>query len=77
MNYMLYGKYKDDKSYGAMDLADGSVGVGLIYATLVPNIERAKKYADELMAKCSDFTFQVREAGKSKVVYAPKRRVSA
>ena len=77
MNYMLYGKHKDDKHFGAMNLSDGSIGVGLIFATLIPDIERAKKYTDELMANCPDFTFQVREAGKSKVVYAPERRLSA
>lgn len=74
MNYMLYGKHKDDKHFGAMNLADGRIGAGLVFATLVPDLDRAKGYADELMAKCPDFTFQVREAGKSKVVYAPKRQ---
>lgn len=77
MNYMLYGKHKDDKHFGAMNLSDGSIGVGLVFATLVPDLDRAKGYADKLTAECSDFTFQVREAGKSKVVYAPERRLSA
>jgi hypothetical protein len=69
MNYMIYGKHKDDKSYGAMDLSTGSVGVGLMYATLVPNFERAKHYVDTLAAQIKDFSFQVRGAGTSKVYY--------
>lgn len=71
MNYMLYGKHKDDKSFSAMNLADGRVGVGPMFATLIPDMDWAKKYADKLTAECQDFTFQVREAGKSKIVYAP------
>ena len=52
MNYILYGKHKDDKSYGAMNLVDGSIGVGLMFATLIPNLERAKHYACLLYTSC-------------------------
>lgn len=69
MNYILYGKHKDDKSYGAMNLVDGSIGVGLMFATLIPNLERAKHYADTLTAHIKDFSFQVRGAGTSKIYY--------
>ena len=76
MNYMIYGKHKEDKHYGAMNLANGSVGVGLVFATLIPDVDRAKGYADLLTSECPDFTFQVREAGKSKIVYAAERSAS-
>lgn len=69
---MIYGKHKDDKRFGAVDLAEGRIGVGLLFATLIPDLEQAKGYADTLVAQCPDFSFQVRVAGKSKVVYTPK-----
>jgi len=72
MNYMIYGKHEDDKRFGAMDLASGRVGVGLFFATLIPDLERAKTYADLLVEQCPEFSFQVRVAGKSKAVYVPK-----
>ena len=74
MNYIIYGKHKDDKRFGPMDLTSGHVGVGLVYATLIPDIERAKGYADTLTAKCPDFSFQVRAAGKAKAVYIPETK---
>ena len=76
MNYMIYGRYKDDKRYGAMNLADGSVGVGQVFATLIPVLDRAKGYADILTAQCSDYTFQVREAVTSKIVYKPEKKAA-
>lgn len=69
MNYMIYGKHKDDKSFGAMDLANGTVGVGLVFATLIPDLERAKGYVDKLAEITGDYTFQVRGAGTAKVFY--------
>ena len=72
MNYMIYSKHKDDKRFGPMNLADGKVGVGLVFATLIPDEEKAKEYADKLTEQCPDFAFQVRVAGKSKIIYAPK-----
>ena len=66
MNYMIYGKHDNDKKFFPMDLASGNIRVGLVYATLIADIERAKKYANELTTMCPDFNFQVREAGKSK-----------
>lgn len=72
MNHIIYGKHKDDKRFGAMDLANGKVGVGLVFATLIPNLDRAKEYADTLTEQCPDFTFQVRTAADSRIVYTPK-----
>jgi len=72
-NYILYCKQKGDKTFGATDLHRGRVGVGLMFATLVTDIDRAKSYADKLAADNRDYLFQVREAGKSKVVYDPNR----
>ena len=69
MNYMIYGKHKDDKRYGPTDLSSGRVGVGLLFATLIPDFEKAKEYASKLKDNCTDFSWQVREAGKSKVVF--------
>ena len=77
MNYMIYGKHKDDKQFGAMNIASGDVGVGLVFATLIPDEDRAKAYADFLTIECPDFTFQVRVAGKSKVVYTAERAPAA
>jgi len=75
MNHMVYGKHKDDKRFGPVDLHGGKIGVGLVFATLIPDVKRAKAYVDTLMAECPDYTFQVRVAGKSTVVYAPQRAV--
>ena len=72
MNYMIYAKHKDDKRFGPVDLRNGRVGVGLVFATLIPDIDKAKGYATELQEKCPDFAWQVREAGKSKVVFTAK-----
>lgn len=69
MNYMIYGKHKDDKSFGAMDLANGTVGVGLVFATLIPDLDRAKGYVDKLAEMAGDYTFQVRGAGTARVFY--------
>jgi predicted RNA-binding Zn-ribbon protein involved in translation (DUF1610 family) len=70
MNYIIYGKdpAKDTK-YGAMNLKEGTVGVGLVYATLVPDLGRAKGYADELAGKCPEMSFQVRRAGEGRAIY--------
>jgi hypothetical protein len=73
MNYMIYAKHKDDKHFGPMKLQNGSVGVGLVYATLIRDAERAKLYADKLTAAGSDFTFQVRVAGRGTIVYEPHK----
>lgn len=69
MNYIVYGKGKNDKRYGAMDLSSGSIGVGLLFATLITDLERAKGYVDKLASNASGYTFQVRGAGSSKVFY--------
>lgn len=69
MNYMIYGKHKEDKMYGAMNLSDGSIGVGLMFATLIPDFERAKYYADTLADHIHNYSFQVRGAGTQKIYY--------
>lgn len=69
MNYIIYGKHKDDKSFGAMNLANGTVGVGLLFATLISDLDRAKGYVDKLAEMAGDYTFQVRGAGTTKVFY--------
>ena len=48
MNYIVYGKKIGDRCYGAINLHEGKVGVGLVYATLIPDCDRAKMYADKL-----------------------------
>ena len=35
MNYIVYGKKIGARCYGAMNLHEGKVGVGLLYATPV------------------------------------------
>lgn len=69
MNYIIYGKHKTDKRYGAMDIKSGSIGVGLLYATLIPDLDRAKGYVDQLADNTTDYSFQVRGAGSSKIFY--------
>ena len=76
MNYVLFGRYKDDKRFGAMNIAEGRVGVKQVFATLIPDFERAKGYADSFTSQCKDYTFQVREAATSKIVYTPEKKAA-
>lgn len=69
MNYIIYGKKIGDRCYGAINLHEGKVGVGLVYATLIPDCGRAKMYADKLAEMVPGFIFQVRGAGTRKVYY--------
>ena len=69
MNYIVYGKKIGDRCYGAINLHEGKVGVGLVYATLIPDCDRAKMYADKLAEMVPGFIFQVRGAGTRKVYY--------
>lgn len=65
MNYIVYGKKIGARCYGAINLHEGKVGVGLVYATLIPDCGRAKMYADKLAEMVPGFIFQVRGAGTS------------
>ena len=49
----------------AINLHEGKVGVGLVYAMLIPDCDRAKMYADKLAEMVPGFIFQVRGAGTS------------
>ena len=69
MNYIVYGKKIGARCYGAINLHEGKVGVGLVYATLIPDCGRAKMYADKLAEMVPGFIFQVRGAGTRKVYY--------
>lgn len=71
MNFIIYAKHKHDRNYDAMNLANGAVGVGLMFATLISDLERAKLYADLLAEHIKDFTFQVRGAGTNRIYYQP------
>ena len=51
------------------NLHEGKVGVGLVYATLIPDCGRAKMYADKMAEMVPGFIFQVRGAGTRKVYY--------
>ena len=62
MNYIVYGKKIGARCYGAINLHEGKVGVGLVYATLIPDCGRAKMYADKLAEMVPGFIFQVRGA---------------
>ena len=55
MNYIVYGKKIGARCYGAMNLHEGKVGVGLLYATLIPDCDRAKMYADKLAEMAPGF----------------------
>jgi len=52
-----------------MNLSDGTHRNKLVFATLIPDQSRAVGYADKLAAACPEFSFQVRVASKTKVVY--------
>ena len=77
MNYMVYGKKIGDRCYGAMNLQEGKIGVGLVYATLIPDLDRTKRYVDQLAEMVPGFTFQARGAGTSKVFYEKASRQEA
>lgn len=66
---IVYGKKIGDRCYGAINLHEGKVGVSLFYATLVPDCDRAKMYADKLAEMVPGFIFQIRGAGTRKVYY--------
>lgn len=69
MNYIVYGKKIGARCYGAINLHEGKVGVGLVYATLIPDCGHAKMYADKLAEMVPGFIFQVRGASTRKVYY--------
>ena len=53
----------------AVPLSEKKVGVGLVYAKLIPDCGRAKMYADKMAEMVPGFIFQVRGAGTRKVYY--------
>lgn len=68
-NVMVYGKYKTGK-YQAMDMANGQQASNLMYASLItaselPNLTTSLEKA---IKENPDWTFQIRVAGKSKVL---------
>lgn len=71
MNLMLYAKGPDEKRFGAVDLAHGAIGVGLAYATIVPEekLEVLKSRANTLHLHDPAYTVQIRYAGTQKVLY--------
>lgn len=68
-NLMVYGKYKDE-SYKAMSLAKMEQVSNLVYASLIPNtrIDEIEKYLQEASSQAPDWSFQIRVAGKGKVL---------
>lgn len=76
MNCMIYCRKRDvGERYGAMNVHNGSYGVNLLFATLFRSEDRAKKVAAELAVEYSEFEFQVRKAGTSKVVLDTTKEV--
>lgn len=72
MNYFIYCKKRGSKErFGALDLASGSYGVNLLYATFFRDLDRAKAVVDDLTKEVPDIVFQVRKPGCSKPVYEP------
>jgi antirestriction protein ArdC len=70
-NLMVYAKHQDESRYSPMDLSTGKNGVALMYATLIPesNLQKLMAFVDKLRQECTDFSFQIRYAGTSKVAY--------
>lgn len=65
---MVYGKHKDEKRYGAVNLKNGTIGVGLVFASLVPEeqTEQLKEQVQALNESNPDFHFEIRYAGTNK-----------
>lgn len=72
MNYMIYCKLPNDKRFGAMDVSNGRVGVGQVFATLFPEKQKAADIADRLAGLYPGSAFQVRTAVKGTIVYKAK-----
>ena len=70
LNLMVYGKHKNDKRYGAVDLRNGKIGVGLVFASLISEekVEQLKEQVRGLNKVCPDFNFEIRYAGTNKKV---------
>ena len=70
-NLILYAKAKDDKRFGAVDMASGTFPVSLMYATLVPEakLDILRQRASLLHRMNPDITFQVRYAGTKNVLF--------
>lgn len=73
-NLMIYAKKKGEKRFGAVNLASGQIGVGLVYATLIPDqkLSVLKNRVQMLQHQNPDAAFQIRYAGTSKVLYELK-----
>ena len=72
-------KKDGDKCFTAVDLANGMVGVKQVYATLIPEekLDSLKRKLDELGENNPNYDFQIRYAGKSKVLYRTKGETAA
>lgn len=70
-NLMLYAKGKGDTRFGAVDMANGTFPVPLMYATLVPEakLDILKQRAGLLHRMRPNTVFQVRYAGAPKVLF--------
>ena len=70
MNLMVYGKHKDDKRYGAVNLKNGTIGVGQVYASLIPEekVDQLKIQVQDLNNMNPDFHFEIRYAGTNRKV---------
>jgi hypothetical protein len=73
-NYIIYAKTKDIPKFMPLkNIKTGEVTDRLVYATLVPasKLESAKQYIDQKAYenKQTELVLQIREAGKSTVVY--------
>ena len=60
--YVIYGKYKNEKTYKPMDVREGKQTRLLFYATMFEH-EEALRVCNELTTQNSDWKFQVRDRG--------------
>ena len=60
MNYRIYGKFKNDKTFKAMDIKEGYQVNNLIYATLFTKNEATRVFK-HISRDNNDWKFEIRE----------------
>ena len=59
--YRIYGKTHDMNRFQAIDLANGTFVINLIYASFFESLEEAQETLDHLMEHNQNIKFELRE----------------
>lgn len=72
MNYMLYTRQPEMKTFKAVDLKTGYTVSNLVYATLIPerNLELLKEAVRAEKTIQPESLFQIRKAGTSQTIFS-------